>query len=158
MMTRAIGRGRLDLLVLACAGLFASSCASVSGVCRGEGGPVPDWSLRPNRCKTSDPSPAWGGAGIVGVPEGVADLYYAGKNPGDTEVVVNSDSAVILVRIPGKGQMVALHHTDCAVFAISAGYTGYTVNDEAGFTGRAQFDCTRPEIGHVTGDLSFTCF
>jgi hypothetical protein len=157
-MPRARGPSWRGFAVLACVALLATSCGSVSGTLRGEGGPVPDWALRPNRCKTGEPSPVWGGAGLVAAPSGVADLYYAGTNAADTEVVVSKESRAILVRIPGKGMMVALHPTDCTTFDISTGYTSYTVNDEAGFTGRARFDCRRPEIGHVTGDVSFTCF
>ncbi|MGH7293614.1 MAG: hypothetical protein ACRELB_01715 [Polyangiaceae bacterium] len=142
-----------------CAGL-ALSCASTSGRVHGESGPVPDWSLRPNRCKVGDPSPVWGGDRIVAVAPGVADLFYAGPDAADTEVVVRAegDRPSLLVRIPGQGRMVVLRREDCSVLDVSMGHTAYTVNDEAGLVGHARFECSRPEIGRVTGDLSFTCF
>jgi hypothetical protein len=146
-------------LVIGCAAVLATSCAHVSGEVRAEGGPAGDWSLHPNRCKVGEPSPAWGGARLVAVSPRLADLYYAGTNAADTEVVVDGEEGrTLLVRIPGKGKMVVLHTADCTMLDISTGYTSYTVNDEAGVTGTARFDCRRPEIGHVTGVVSFTCF
>jgi hypothetical protein len=151
--------GGARVVAIATAAL-AISCASTSGSVHAEHGPVPDWSLRPNKCKVGDPSPAWGGDAVVAVPPSVADLYYAGSGAADTEVVVRADGdrASLLVRIPGAGKMVVLRREDCSQLEVSTGHTSYTVNDEAGFVGHARFDCTRPEIGHVAGDLGFTCF
>ena len=144
-------------LVAAC---LATSCAHSGGFVRAEGGPTGDWALRPNRCKVGEPSAAWGAAGVVAAPPRVADLYYAGTNAGDTEIVVAADVGVraILVRIPEQGKMAVLKDADCAVLDLQTGYTSYTVNDEVGLTGHARFDCTRPEVGHVVGDVAFTCF
>jgi hypothetical protein len=152
----------LARVALACAGWLAVACVSVSGRVRAEGGPGGDWTLRPNRCKVGSPTPAWGGAaaGVVAASAQVADLYYAGTKARDTEVVVDGadDPPALLVRIPGAAKMVVLRRSDCTVFDISTGYTSYTVNDEAGLTGTARFDCERPEVGHVQGKVSFTCF
>ena len=144
----------------ALAACFATACAHSGGMVRARGGPTGDWALRPNRCKVGEPSPAWGGAGLVAAPPRVADLYYAGTNAGDTEVVVAADTDVhaILVRVPKQGKMVVLKAADCTVLDVQAGYTSYSVNHEVGLTGSARFDCTRPEVGHVVGDVSFTCF
>lgn len=139
---------------------LAAACAHVSGHVTSVGGPVPDWSLRPNRCKVGDPLPAWGGDALVAAPPRVADLYYAGSHPADTELVVSHGGGhpYLLVRIPGAEKMVVLGQADCRVLEVSMGYTGYTVNDEAGLSGSARFDCQRSEIGHVKGNVSFTCF
>lgn len=148
-------------LVAAWVGSCALSCAQASGLVHADGGPAGAWSLRPNRCKVGDPSPAWaGGVGVIALAPNTADLYYAGTNPADTEVVVGGDglTKTILVRVPGQGKMVPLHDADCTVLDISTGNTSYTVNDEAGLSGSARFDCRRPEVGHVVGDVSFTCF
>jgi hypothetical protein len=157
-----VGRRSLLAFVVAAAAacLALSSCAHSSGMVRAEGGPTGSWALRPNRCKVGDPSPAWGGAGIVAVPPRVADLYYAGTDAGDTEVVVAAEGDVhaILVRVPRQGKMALLQRADCTLLDVETGYTGYTVNHEAGLTGHARFDCTRPEVGHVVGDVDFTCF
>jgi hypothetical protein len=104
-----------------------------------------------------------GGARYVGFATGLLDafdIYYAGANAGDTELVIRPDgvNSAVLVRIPGAHKMVVLRKPDCRTLDVSLRDTAYAVNDETGVTGRITLDCERPEIGHVTGSATFTCF
>ncbi len=137
--------------------LALAACSGADGRFRGEDGPVAPWSLRPNRCDNAS------GARFIGFDTGFGldlDLYYAGPNAHDTEVVVRPAGATtsVLVRIPGAHKMVVLRKADCATLDVSLRNTTYAVNDETGLTGSVHLDCQRPEIGHVVGQATFTCF
>ena len=138
--------------ILALVAALSTGCTFVDGRIRGEQGPVPDWSLRPNRCTA------------VG---GVADLFYRGPDAADTEVVVRAapDAVAdtpqtspdparaaslpsVLVRLPDRRAMVSLRKTDCIVFDVAF---------DGASSGHANLDCRRPEIGHVAGTLEFAC-
>jgi hypothetical protein len=139
--------------ILALVAALSTACTFADGRIRGEQGPVPDWSLRPNRCTAVS---------------GAADLFYRGPDAADTEVVVRArpDFAAVtprlspdamrrallpsvLVRLPDRHEMVTLQKTDCTVFDIAF---------DSWLMGHASLDCRSPEIGHVTGTLlEFAC-
>lgn len=134
-----------------------TACMSADGRFRGEDGPTGAWSLRPNRCETTS------GARYIGYAPGLGlalDLYYAGPDADDTEVVVRPSGATpsVLVRIPGQHKMVVLRRADCTLLDVGLRDTAYMVNDATGVAGHVQLDCRRPEIGHVVGSATFECF
>ncbi len=134
-----------------------SACMGANGHFRGEDGPSGAWSLRPNRCQTAN------GARYIGYDAGLGlalDLYYAGPDADDTEVVGRPAGATpsVLVRIPGQRKMVVLRQADCAVLDVALRDTLYSVNDATGMAGHVTLDCRRPEIGHVIGTATFECF
>lgn len=143
------------LALVAFAAWGSTACMAVSGRMRGEEGPVPDWSLQPNRCESSN---------------GALDFFFRGPDALDTEIVVKAtpglsvDLAVpltgeaaslvpqqsVLVRVPNQSKMVVLRRSDCSVFDLRLDQTYSAI-------GRVTLDCRRPEIGHVTGTLEFVC-
>lgn len=142
-------RATLSSVVAAVAALLSTaSCSGASGRFHGEGGPVPDWTLRPNACDSNPYASA-----------GAIDLYYRGADARDTEVVVKADvvQQQVLVRIPGRKQMVVLRASDCSVFDVGVHGAGYEINDTEPRSGHVRIDCARPEIGRVTGEATFTC-
>jgi hypothetical protein len=130
-----------------------TACTGVTGRFHGEGGPAPDWTLRPNRCD-ADPY-----AGSLLTTLGAVDMYYRGSGAADTEVVVKGQALQpqVLVRIPGQSKMVVLRKSDCTVFEVYVHGAGFEINDDEPSSGRVRIDCNRPEIGHVTGEASFVC-
>ena len=129
-----------------------AACGGASGEFSGRGGHGADWSFEPDRCKQTEVPGSFSSS--------VADLYYAGVHPSDTEVVVREigGERQVLVRIPTKNQMIVLRRADCEVFDIELGQTAYTLDEEVGVTGHVHIACRRPEIGRVSGEASFTCF
>jgi hypothetical protein len=89
----------------------------------------------------------------------VIDLYYQGERAADTEVVVRDgeQGQEVWVRIPGKHKMAILRQADCTTFLVSTNTAGYTINDGEVLTGRVRLECSRPEIGRVTGEATFVC-
>ncbi len=144
-MSRPWTARALGLLSLASTGCFHGH---IQGSFTADSGPGQPWQLAPDRCLSG------GHSGYIG-----ADMYRA--QPGDdTELVVVTDGAGlrVLARVPNTGQMVVLTPGDCARFEAHVGYNGVTVNDIPAVAGSVRIDCTRPEIGHVQGQATFTCY
>jgi hypothetical protein len=130
--------------------LALASCfhGSIDGTFRANGGPGHAWELTPDRCTSGEHSGYFG-----------ADLYRA-REGDDTEIVVIKDGGGyrVLARAPNTGTMVVLTPADCTTFDAGVDYNGVSVNDIPGVAGFVRLDCTRPEIGHVTGTARFSCF
>jgi hypothetical protein len=93
---------------------------------------------------------------LVSTETGVVDLYR--KDPKDDTELVIGDSGVLLVRLPGKKQMVKLLQADCRVYDVDEHDNGVTVNGVCGVAGHVKLDCEAPELGHVVGSAQFSCW
>jgi hypothetical protein len=93
---------------------------------------------------------------LVTTETGAIDLYRQDPND-DTELVIG-DSGLVLVRLPGKKQMVRLERSDCSVYELDEHDNGVTVNGVCGVAGHVKLDCEAPELGRVVGDAKFNCW
>ena len=135
---------------------------AVSGRFEGSSGPVPDWSLRLNRCAVNngsvpmtlgDSQLSWSLRGI--------DMYFARPDAADTEAVLAAPAGgpkMVLVRIPERQRMTVLTSSMCKTFELSWGPSRAEVNDSDVLEGEVRVDCRHPELGHVTGQATFRCY
>ncbi len=83
------------------------------------------------------------------------DLYRLDPRD-DTELVLAGEH--VLVRLPGRGLMVRMDRPDCRVLDFDVHPTNVTVNHVPVMAGHVAVDCERPELGHVEGRASFSCY
>jgi hypothetical protein len=127
------------------AGLLLGACTgSAAGTFHvdGEGAA---FQMRPNTCKRE-----------LGLSTGVIDLYRF--DPKDDTELVLWDQGDLYVRLPGRGLMVRLEREDCRVYDVDEHPNGVQVNDVDGIAGHVALDCERPELGHLVGRATFTCY
>ena len=83
------------------------------------------------------------------------DLFRADPAD-DTELVVTTSE--VHVRLPHTGTVIRLQQSDCHTLDVVAEEGKISLGDHHDYTGHVTLDCERPEIGHVVGTATFTCY